>query len=183
MINGSNGEALVEQALLDVMGPSLDRRLFDSNPAVADLRPAGLLFGKTAVTPSSDMISDLATLGAAVAPYAGNSSIVYIASSRQAVAITLGVPGGFPYALLASTALPDKTVIAVAAAAVVSALGTTPVLDRTKSASMDASDDLSGSMPTVVTFQTDTVGVRSRWPISWALRDPNAIAFMSAVTW
>jgi hypothetical protein len=39
-----NGEVLTRQALNDAMGPSLDRRLFDANAAVADLRPAGLLY-------------------------------------------------------------------------------------------------------------------------------------------
>jgi hypothetical protein len=56
--------------LLDATGPSLDRRLFDANPGVPDLRPPGLLFGKTALTPSADadkyqaMVADLSTLAA-----------------------------------------------------------------------------------------------------------------------
>ena len=32
-------------------------------------------------------------------------------------------------------------------------------------------------------FQTDTIGLRLRWPITWALRASNAIAFMQSVDW
>ena len=177
MVEGGNAEALTKQALLDVLGPSLDRRMFDANPAVPELRPPGLLFGNTPLAPGSDMISDLGTLAAKVAPYAGNGGISFVASAKQATAITLGVPGGFPYPLMASTQLADGKIIAVANAAIVSALGATPLIDLTKSATLTSSD---GSM--TATFQTDTVAVRVRWPIAWALREPNAIASMT-VTW
>ena len=72
------------------------------------------------------MIADLSALGEAVAPLAGNSQLCYIAAARQAVAINLGTPGGFPYPLLASTSLAQGTVICVAVNAVVSATGALP---------------------------------------------------------
>jgi hypothetical protein len=196
MIESSNAEALTRQALLDAMGPSLDRRLFDANAAVADLRPAGLLFGKTALTPSADtdkfgaMVADLSALAAAVAPYAGNGGIVFVASARQAVPINIGLFRGLDYPLLVSNSLPAGTVIAIAQPALVSALGDAPLIDLTKHATvhMDTSPQqiaTGGTMPSPVTaiFSTDKVGIRLRFPISWSLRDPNAIAFMSAVTW
>lgn len=196
VVKSSNGEALVQQAMLNSMGPSLDRRLFDSNAAVADLRPAGLLFGKTALTPSADtdkfgaMVADLSALAAAVAPYAGNGGIIFVASARQAVPINIGLFRGLDYPLLVSSSLAAGTVIAIAQPALVSALGAAPLIDETKVATMHtdtAPQPLAsgGTMPSpvTVTYQTDKVGWRLRWPISWALRDPNAIAFMSAVTW
>jgi hypothetical protein len=182
--------------LLDSTGPALDRRLFDANAAVADLRPAGLLNGKVALTPSADtdkaaaMVSDLSALAQAVAPFAASGGIVFIAAAKQAVAINIGLPRDFAYPLLTSTSLAAGTVIAVAVNAVVSALGAAPQIDETKTASMHMSDTplpiaSGGAMasPTVVTFQTDTVGIRLRWPISWTLRNANAIAHMTAVTW
>jgi hypothetical protein len=196
MIESSNAEALTRQALLDAMGPSLDRRLFDANAAVADLRPAGLLFGKTALTPSADtdkfsaMVADLSSLAAAVAPYAGNGGIIFVTSARQAVPIKIGLFRGLDYSLLVSSSLPAGTVIAIAQPALVAALGEAPQIDLTRVATlhMDTSPQqiaTGGTMPSPVTatFSTDKVGIRLRWPISWALRDPNAIAFMSAVTW
>jgi len=32
-------------------------------------------------------------------------------------------------------------------------------------------------------FQTDCLGLRLRWPITWAVRDPRGIAFMQNVLW
>jgi hypothetical protein len=184
MIYSSNGETLVRDALMRIAAPSLDRRLFDSNAAVPDLRPAGLLFGKTPLTPSSDadkiaaMITDLSVLAAAVAPYAGNGGIVFIAAAMQAVAVSIGLPRDFAYPLLASTSLTAGTVIAVATPAVVSSLGDMPLIDETKSA------DLHGEDGTVTaTFQTDTKGIRLMWPIVWAMRDPGAIAHITGATW
>src|SRR5207244_2051117 len=107
----SNAEALTRQALLDAMAPSLDRRLFDSAAAVADQRPAGLLFGKTPLTPSSNtdklgaMVADLSALVEAVSPYAGNNGIVVVAAAKQAAAINIGLLREFAYPMLASTSL------------------------------------------------------------------------------
>ncbi len=195
MIDSSNAEALTRQALLDAMAPSLDRRLFDANAAVADLRPAGLLSGKTPLTPAaaadkgSDMIADLSALAEAVAPSAGNGGIVFIAAARQAAAVNLA-PLRDAYPVLASTSLAQGTVIAVATPALVSAFGAAPQIDITKAATMHTDTAplpiaSGGTMasPTTVTFQTDRVGVRLRWPLSWALRNANAIAHMTAVTW
>jgi hypothetical protein len=195
-VESSNAEALVADALRNQVAPSLDRRLFDTNTAVADLRPAGLLYNKVALTPAAvadktfNLIADLAALGEAVSGYAGNGGFVYIAAPRQALSIALAPIREFNYPLLTSTSLTAGTVICIAANAVVSALGAAPQIDLTKAATFHMSDAPSaiatgGTMatPTQVTFQNDTVGVRLRWPISWALRNQNAIAFMSAVTW
>jgi hypothetical protein len=155
-----------------------------------------VLNGKTALTPSADtdkfgaMVADLSALAAAVAPYAGNGGIVFITSVRQSVPINIGLFRGLDYPLLTSTSLPAGTVIALALPALVSALGDAPQIDITKVASlhMDSAPQqiaTGGTMPSPVTatFQSDKVGIRLRWPITWALRDPNGIAFMSAVTW
>jgi hypothetical protein len=32
-------------------------------------------------------------------------------------------------------------------------------------------------------FQTDSVGLKLRWPISWALRDPRGVAFLTGANW
>jgi hypothetical protein len=196
MLASSNAEALTRQALLDAMGPSLDRRLFDTTAATADLRPAGLRNGVAALTPSSAtdkataMIADLAALAESVAPLAGNGGIVFIAAARQAVAMAIAPLRELPYPLLTSTSLAQGTVICVAVNAVVSALGAAPQIDLTRAASLHTDTvpqaiASGGSMPSpvVATFQSDKVGVRLRWDISWALRNASAIAHMTAVTW
>jgi hypothetical protein len=195
VIESGNAEALTRDALLNSTGPALDRRLFD-NVAGSAVRPPGLLFGKTALTASTAtdklqaMVGDLSALAASVAPYAGNGGIAFVASAKQATAINIGLSRELPYPLAASTSLADGTVICVAVNALVSAVEGGPVIDTTKSATLHMSDTPqaianAGTMaaPTTVTFQTDTVGIRLRWPLSWALRNAGAIAFVSGVTW
>lgn len=37
--------------------------------------------------------------------------------------------------------------------------------------------------PVYSTFQTDSVSLKLRWPVSWALRDARGISWMQNVTW
>src|SRR5207302_1718596 len=122
------------------------------------------------------------------APVAGNSPVVIIASPSQAVAIVLRTLGTFPYSVLASNALPAGTVIAVAVNAIVSAAGDGPQIGTTEAASVTMDDAPSGAFLTggarvIASFQTDTLGLRLRWPISWCVRDARGIAVMNNVTW
>ena len=191
MINSSNAESLIRTALLEATGPSLDRRLFDANPAVADTRPAGLLNGISPLTATtgggySAMIGDLVKLASAVAPKAGNGGITLIAAPSQAVSAALQLVQGSPWPLLTSTSLPAGTIIAVANAGIVAAAGAAPEIDTTSAASvvMDTAPGAIMAGGTVrAAFQTDTTGLRLRFPISWAVRDPGAIAFIQSTTW
>jgi hypothetical protein len=194
-IESGNSEALVRDALLQSTGPSLDRRLFDANAGVANLRPPGLLHNITPLTPASGtgqgkddaMKDDLQALLAAVAPVAGNGPIVLIAAPAQAVTIGLRTLQTFSYAVLTSSQLAAGTVIAVACSAVVSAADAGPAIDTTRAASVQMNDSPSSDLMTGgavrAMFQTDCLGLRLRWPITWAVRDPRGIAFMQNVLW
>jgi hypothetical protein len=153
-----------------------------------------LLNGKTPLTPSSNpggkndsMLDDLQALLTAVAPVAGNGAIVLIASPAQAVSIALRTLGSFSYGVLTSAQLAAGTVIAVAVNAIVSASDAAPQIDVTKAASMQFNDSPSGDLMTggVVhaSFQTDTIGLRLRWPLSWTVRDGRGVAVINGVTW
>jgi hypothetical protein len=193
-IESGNGEALTREALLASTGPALDRRLFDAAAAVANLRPAGLLHNITPLTPAASasgktdaMQDDLQALLASVAVVAGNSPVVLIASPAQAVAISLRTVGTLAYNVLTSAQLAAGTVIAIATNAVVSASGDAPEIDTTRSASVQMNDAPSGDLMSggkvVATFQTDTIGLRLRWPLSWTVRDARGIAVLQNVNW
>jgi hypothetical protein len=191
MLASANAEALVRTALLEATGPALDRRLFDTNAAVPDVRPAGLLFGITPLGATTGggyaaMIGDLTKLAGAVAAKAGNGGITLVAAAPQAIAVGLQLVQGSPWPLLTSTTLPAGTIIAIANAGIVAAAGEAPAIDTTKAASvvMDTSPGAIMAGGAVhASFQTDTTGLRLRWPISWAVRDPGAIAWISGATW
>jgi Phage capsid family len=196
MMRNENAETLVRQALVESVGPALDAALF-SNAAGDATRPPGLLNGITALTPAGvaekaqALVDDLQTLGAAVAPVAGNSPIVLIASPDAAVALVMRLPQAVEWPVLTSTSLAPRTVIAVAANAVVSAVEGAPQIDASRVASVHyntvpADIVTAGGVaaaPVGSLFQTDNVGLRLRWPISWALRKPAGLAWLTGANW
>ena len=93
MIDGSNAEAIVRQALLDSTAPALDASLFSNNAGTPGLQPPGLLNGVTPITASTStnkteaMDDDLAALVQAIAARAGNGSVAFVAAPAQATRI------------------------------------------------------------------------------------------------
>jgi Phage capsid family len=196
MMRNSNAEAIVRAVLLDNVGPSLDQAMFSNAAAVADVRPPGLLNSLPPLTPAAAgttkadaMVDDIATLATAVAPVSGNGGVVLVAAPAQAVALTMRAPRDF-YPVLMSAALPAKRVIAIAARALASAFGA-PAIDASREAAVHMADpaaeliDIGGVMATPIKSmtQTDSVALRLRMPVAWALRSPVAIAWMDNVTW
>jgi Phage capsid family len=197
LIRSSNAETMTRQVLVESTGPALDAALFSANAASA-IAPAGLLNGIAALTPATAgpakgevLIDDLQKLAAAVAPVAGNGNVVAVASPDAAVALAMRVPTALEWPILTSAALAARTIIVVAANAVVSAVDGAPLVDARGEVTLHMADpasevvDVGGVRATPVgsTFQTDNVALRLRWPISWALRDSRGIAWMTNVNW
>jgi hypothetical protein len=132
----------------------------------------------------------LSTLGAAVSAYAGNGQIAFVASPKQAIAIGLQAEN-FDYPLFTSNALPAGTVIAIATPALASVVEAMPRIDSNEVALVHEESaaqpivTAAGTLATPVRslYQTDSVGLRLRLPISWTVRAPGAIAWMQSVTW
>ena len=192
VIRNSNAEAVVRQALLNSVAGSLDAALFGNDAATPELRPAGLLYDIEALEPSdatdkfAAMANDISALITSVAWIAGNSNVTLIAAPAQAVRLLMAPAR--PYLVLMSASLPDKTVVAVANDAVAS-VAELPSIDASRDSVVhmnDAPAQLNTGTPAPPTYsmyQTDSVSLRLRWPVSWALRDPRALAWMQDVTW
>ena len=114
-----------------------------------------------------------------------------IGSPDTAVALRLRLPQPVDWSLLTSAALPEKTVIAVAANAIVSAVEGTPAIDASTVASFHRETSPAPivtnagtvAYPVGSAFQTDEVALRMRWPLSWALRSSAGLAWMQGVVW
>jgi hypothetical protein len=197
MMESSNAETLVRAVLLEATGPALDKVLFSANAAASD-RPAGLLNGIAPLTPASAtsgksevIVDDLQALGLAIAPVSGNGEITLIASPDAAVALRLRLPSPVQWPILTSASLAARTVIAVAANAIVSAIEGTPEISASAVAEFHRETvpaPIVTSAGTVATpvgslYQTDEVGLKMRWLISWALRSSAALAWMQSVNW
>src|SRR5262249_55522028 len=92
MIQSSNAQELVQAVLVDAIAASLDLHLFDST-AGDSTRPPGLLVGVTPITAATGtnaMVTDLAALATAVAPY-GGLDIVYVTDPGTAIKLTFAM--------------------------------------------------------------------------------------------
>jgi HK97 family phage major capsid protein len=190
MMESSNIEAIVRQALIDASATSLDKFLFDAQPAVPDLRPPGILNGVTPLTASAAtnkleaMCDDIAALVGAIAPYAGNGSVAFVMAPPQATRVAL-LAETSPGQVLMSSALAAGTAIAVATNSLVSALE--PVrIDAAKSAVLhreDTNPQPPPAGPSSSLFQTDCAALRLRLPVTWAMRDTRAVAVVNSTKW
>src|SRR5262249_40986725 len=162
--------------------PALDKVQFDTNAATT-ARPAGLRSGIAGLTPAGPgekaqaIVDDLQALALAVAAVAGNGNIVLIGSPGAAVALRLRLPQTVEWPVLTSASLSARTVIAVAANAIVSAIDGAPEITASTVAEFHRE---TAPQPIVTTagvvatpvgsvYQTDEVALRLKWPISWAL--------------
>lgn len=196
IMRSSNAETMVRQVLMESTGPAIDKVLFSTNAAGTD-RPPGLLNGIAALTPAAagekaqTIVDDLQALATAVAAVAGNGEIAIVAAPAQAVALQLRMPAELTWPVLTSASLAVGTVVAVATNAVVSAVEGSPQIDASRDASVhwdtgpDEIVDIGGvyARPVASSFQTEAVALRLRWPISWALRASNGLAWMQGVNW
>ena len=183
MLHNPAAEDLIRQILIETTGPALDRVLLSTAAATPD-HPAGLLNGIAPLPATGDLIDKLIAVASAVAPVAGNGSIALVAAAAQAAAINLRLPRAPIYPVLASTTLAPGIIIAVALPALVSAVEIIRVEASTDAVVHEETGpraDIGGGVmatPLRSFFQSDTVGLKLRWPISWALRDPRAVAWM-----
>jgi len=196
MMRSPNAVHMVRAVLIESAGPAIDKVLFSANAAGTD-RPAGLLNGIAALTPASGasgkdqiIVDDLQALATAIASVSGNSNIVIVASPDAGVALQMRVFRE-EWPILVSTQLPARTVVMVAVNAVVSAIEGAPTIDASAHAEL-APDTIpqeivtaAGAVTIAATspFQMDKVALRLRWPIAWALRASNGVAWMTNVNW
>ena len=184
----------VETTLSESIALSLDAKVFDTNAADAT-RPAGLLNGIGAGTessstiPSEAMLEDVANLTGTVAAVAAGSPIVIVASPKQYAALRTRLPA-VPFDVFPSSALADKTVLAVASNAITSASSGLPRFEIAKNATLHFEDTTplditTASVATTVKslYQSDLIGLRVIFQASWGLRSSSGIAVLSNVKW
>jgi hypothetical protein len=191
LVEAGDAEQMVRATMSETAALTLDNALFSTSAAVPDLSPAGLLNGVTPLTASTAtplmdaMVMDLSALAGSVARAAGND-VVFIMAPEQSVAANLALEH-VAYPILASVALPAKTVIAIATPALVSAYGATPQIEASRepelvmdSVPLDAG---TATQQTISLYQSDRIALKLRMPIAWALRSPSAVAYMQNVSW
>lgn len=189
-MESSNAEAMISDALVRAAGRMLDEVLFDANPESAS-RPKGLRNGVSATTPSSAtdpanaFAEDIATLINSLAPVGGNGPYIIVASPGRAAAMGLRFIREVGNLVVVGSSAVINDVLAIAPAALAAALSPDPDVETANAATlhMDTAPTAVGSAaPSRSLFQTDSIAVKVRWPVSWILRDPRGFAWMTP-TW
>jgi hypothetical protein len=183
-------EKLVRAALSESLAVALDTTLFSANAGNAVTPPGLFAVGSatpasTNAIPSEAMAEDISRIIALVSVVAGGNEILLIMSPRQAA--SMQVRTDIDYETFASSALPDATICAVATNSLISVGDSTPEFRASFEASFHEEDTsplpLGTASPAKTTFQTDTLALRLRLSLSWALRDPRGVAWCQNVSW
>ena len=191
MVESSNAEALIGDALVRSAGLALDAAFFDSNAASA-ARPAGIRNGIAALTASNDsnaieaVLADFSTLVGSVSAVGGGGPFILVARAGRAVTMNSRFYRQFDRESGLIQVLPSATVgadlVAVAPAALVAAISADPDIETAKAATLheDSSPQpLMVAGPARSLWQTDSIALKVRWPATWALRDPRGVAWLT----
>ena len=192
MIESSNAEAYMSDLMRQSFGRALDEVLVDANPAAAS-RPAGLRLGVSALTASTAgdswgaFLADVGALADAVGAVASNAPVVFIGSPGRALKAGIMAARDFlNVRVLASNAVINDF-LCVASAALISAVGVPEIeIAKVTALTMDdapAPDPTTPVGPYRSLWQTDSIGIKCRWPVSWALRDPRGFSWLTPTGW
>lgn len=185
MIESSNAERLISATLIRAAGLALDAVLFDANPATA-ARPAGLRNGVSATTPSNNsdaseaMLEDISALISVVSAVGGVGPYAVIVNPGRAVTLAMRFISQASNIIVLGTPVVGADVVVVAAAALAAAISPNPEVETSRAATLQMSDTpvaVGSAGPVRGLFQTDSIGVKVRWPASWVLRDPRGVSW------
>jgi hypothetical protein len=188
MAESSNAEALIGDALMRSAAMALDAVLFDANAATA-ARPAGLRYNIATLTASSAtdlfeaFVQDMSALLAAVGAVGGDGPYCIVAAPGRAIGMALRAHGANDPVTVYGTPAVGNDIIAIACGALVSAFSQQPEIDAANAATLVMDDTAPATpdttQPTKSMFQTATIAVKMRWPVTWALRDPRGVAWLT----
>src|SRR5262245_53673764 len=187
MIESSNAEQVIRDALVRSAGLALDAALFD-NAAASAARPAGLRNGIAALTASNNAdaieaaLEDVGAIISAVSAVAGNSPISVVASAGRVAALSGSRFAGAENIHFRASSAVGNDLVALAPAALVVALSPEPDVETANAGTlhMDSGPQPVGSVaPHRSLFQTDSIAIKVRWPVSWALRDTRGVAWLT----
>jgi hypothetical protein len=158
--------------------------------------PSGLLHGVTPITAaaagSSAMVEDISNLTKAITDaWIDPSNVVFIAATRQAMALKLTPSPLFDNPVILAANLPNGTVIAAAPAGIYFAYDGSTTVESSKEVLIHSED--TAPLPLVSTggvvaapqrsfWQTDSISIRCRSNAAWVAY-PGSIQIVTGVNW
>ncbi|MCA1415287.1 hypothetical protein I6F30_29770 [Bradyrhizobium sp. NBAIM20] len=185
---------IIGHVLKVAVDKGLAKVLFSAD-AATEAAPAGLLFGVTPLTAGASMSEDLSALVAAIADAGIDAeSVVFVASTAQAMAMRLAAGPLFSYRVIGAPIAPG-TVIAVATSGLAVAGEGLPVVDVSKGAVLHMSDTPTDiglpavapdpsivAAPTISLFQVDALALRCIARVTWSAA-PGAVQVVNGAVW
>ena len=185
LVEGSNAEVLITDALVRSAGMAIDAAFFD-NVASSAARPAGIRNGVSTLTPSANAdpfgaaFEDIFNLIGAVGSVGGKGPFYVVGSAGRAA----GMAGRFVTSAIvipAASSAVGNDLVAVAPQAIASAFSVDPEVDVVNAGSL-VMDTAPGSMDSTgashrSVYQTDSVAIKVRWPVSWMVRASGGVAW------
>lgn len=188
LMESSNAEAAIQDALVKSTGAALDAIFFDANAATG-ARPPGLKYNIAASTASNAtdtfeaVFEDMATLVNAVSPVGGTGPYIFVGSPGRIIGMKLrfAVANEPNVSFFGSNAM-GNDLACVAGSALVTAASPSPETETSNAAAlvMDSAPGVIGTAtPTRSMFQSDSIALKVRWPVSWALRSSLGFAWLT----
>jgi len=188
MVESSNAEALVTDAFVRSCGLALDAVFFGSGAATS-AQPAGIRNGISAIATSNNSDSyaaayeDITNLLNAVSAVAGNGKIALVMGAGRAASVGMRTAGVASNVKVYGSSAVGNDVIAIALNGIASALSPTPDVETAKAAQlvMDTAPPVVGTTAAMnkSMFQTDSLALKIRWPVTWLLRSSVAVAWLT----
>jgi hypothetical protein len=193
MVESSNAEVILGDTLVRSAGLALDAVLFGSAAASA-AAPAGIRNGISTLTASANpdafaaFFEDMATLLNGVGPV-GGSGPFFIVSSIGRLASASGRYGSLKAEGTDATIIPvaspavGSDVVVIAPQALAAALSPTPDIETANTGTLLMDSVPTGTFgstgPERSLFQSDSIALKMRWPVSWVLRDVRGVAWLT----
>lgn len=189
---GDHSKPVIDEVLRQILGDAVAEAVetvFFSDDAQLSWSPAGALQGATVVPPGASFAEDVRGLVSAISPAVDP---VFIMSPARLASLSAagGLIGFGAYGVFGSSAIPDDTMAALDAAALVFGAGT-PSFKLGREATLHEDTDPApistpGTPPTIAAptrslWQTNTVSLKCTLPISWT--SPKPAAIVSGISW
>lgn len=188
MMESSNAEQLIGDVLVRSAALAIDAAFFDANAATA-ARPAGIRNGIAALPPSTSTDSfggyfeDLASLVSAVSTVGGSGPYIVAGNPALVIGMSARFIGDNDTVLVpVMSAALGNDLIAIAPQAIAAAFSPDPQIETANAGTlvMDTAPGPAGvAGPERSLFQTESFAVKVRWPVSWVLRDPRGVAWLT----
>lgn len=186
MVESSNAEALISDALVRSSGLALDAVFFGSAAATA-AQPAGIRNGIATSTASNNadpfgaFFEDMATLFNAVGAVGSKGPFILVANVGRLISARARYDMD-PLVIPVVSSAVGSDIIAIAPQAIAAALSTEPEVESVRAGTlvMDTAPVTPDTTQTTKSvWQTDSAALKVRWPVTWSLRDSRAVAWLT----